>query len=148
MNSRQCIGFVNAYVFGWLPGNLREYGAADANLPTWKGAGKAAFATAGDLSQRLFAHEMAHLMGVAAYDTSDCPSGDALKDWTYSDATIQEYGLDGNGSRVVVVSPSAVEEAGRNIRLHVHIAADPEKENVWTSPWTYGHIFTETLGVD
>ena len=130
------------YIYGWLP--ERAYGGRSD--PAWwlGGAGKAAFGddcpSVGDRcpleGEGIFAHEIAHLMG--RRHTKDLDPG---SDWPYTTATIQEYGLDVVSSPVVVKNPDSTYDymSGRGSLA---------EGNVWTSSWTYEHIYSETLKLE
>ena len=134
---------VNAYVYGWLPEGT--FGGGISN-PTWYGgAGKAAF---GDdhpgEGPRIFAHEVAHLMGRRHTNTGECGDVDPATDWPYATARIQDYGLDGYGFGWLVSSSSAVKNPD-NTYDYMSYCGSLADGNVWTSPWTYEHIYSETL---
>ena len=134
---------VNAYIFGWLPEGTFGGGISD---PAWYGgAGKAAFAddhpTEG---QRIFTHEIAHLMGRRHTNTGECGDVDPDTDWPYATARIQDYGLDGYGFGWLLSSPSAVKNPD-NTYDYMSYCGSLISDTVWTSPWTYERIYLETL---
>jgi hypothetical protein len=69
--------------------------------------------------------------GVRGY----CGSQDPGDGWPYPNATIQEYGFDGG---LVLKNPASTYD-------YMSYCGDLASNNVWTSPWTYNHIFSETL---
>ena len=131
------------YVYGWLPEGTFGGGISD---PTWYGgAGKAAFGD--DYSTegpRIFAHEIAHLMGRRHTNTGECGDVDPDTDWPYATARIQDYGLDGYGFGWLVSSSSAVKNPN-NTYDYMSYCGSLANGNVWTSSWTYEHIYSETL---
>lgn len=138
---------VNAYVYGWLPSDTFGGGISD---PTWfGGVGQAAF---GDdhptEGRRIFAHELAHLMGRRHTNSPDpcMPAGarDPASDWPYSDARIQEHGLDGYGFGWLISSSGAVINPDSNYD-YMSYCGSLSEGNVWTSPWTYEQLYTEEL---
>jgi len=161
---------VNAYVYGWLPAGTFGGGISD---PTWAGgAGKAAFGDenvpAKDTGERIFAHEIAHLLGrrhtntVANINDPNCrtnPEGntpyeiaivDPQSDWILDDGSpggppfpnskIQTWGLDGYGFGWLVSSSSAIKNPN-NTYDYMSYCGRLSNNNVWTSPWTYERIF-------
>ncbi len=89
------------YIFGWLSATI-DIGALGSSDPTWAhGDGKAAFAVDDRVDgSRLFAHEMAHLMGrrhTRAVSGPACGNLDPASDWPYETALIQEWGVDSVG---------------------------------------------------
>jgi hypothetical protein len=136
---------VNAYVYGWLPAGTYGGGISD---PTWNGgAGKAAF---GDdhpsEGQRIFAHEIGHLLGRRHTNSSSChPENiDPQSDWPYPDSLIQEYGLDTYGFGWLVSSSSAIVNPADTYD-YMSYCGSLANGDVWTSPWTYQHIYDEAL---
>jgi len=138
---------VNAYVYGWLPEGTYNGGISD---PTWNGgAGKAAF---GDdhpsEGRRIFAHEIGHLLGRRHTNSVSCKSNniDPRTDWPWvsSDSLIHEWGLDGYSFGWLVSSPSALKNPASTYD-YMSYCGSLNDGNVWTSSWTYSHIFSETL---
>jgi hypothetical protein len=138
---------VNAYVYGWLPEGTYNGGISD---PTWNGgAGKAAF---GDdhpsEGRRIFAHEIGHLLGRRHTNSVSCQSNriDPRTDWPWvsSDSLIHEWGLDGYSFGWLVSSPSALKNPASTYD-YMSYCGSLNDGNVWTSSWTYSHIFSETL---
>ena len=136
---------VNAYVYGWLPAGTYGGGISD---PTWGGGvGKAAF---GDdhpsEGQRVFAHEVGHLLGRRHTNSSSCqPENiDPQSDWPYADSLIQEYGLDTYGFGWLVSSSSAIVTPADTYD-YMSYCGSLANGDVWTSPWTYQHIYDEAL---
>jgi hypothetical protein len=164
------------YIYGWLPeGTLGDGGMAD---PKWdKGAGKAAFGENDPTEgRRIFAHEIAHLMGRRHTNTQDnlnrprdCALNDSWRcfgnpdcrayvdpdsDWVredslpgpppFPDSTIQDYGLDGYGSYWLDSLSFAVKDPDDTYD-YMSYCGTLAGDNVWTSPWTYEHIYSETL---
>ncbi len=133
------------YVFGWLPSNA--YGGGQS-YPIWlQGSGVSAF---GDdhptEGQRIFAHEIAHLMGQRHTDSPDsCMSNlDPLSQWPYQTAMIQEPGIDiyvpGWSTSFPNLDPDKTYD-------YMSYCGSLSEGNIWTSPWTYRHIYSETLKV-
>ena len=138
---------VNAYVYGWLPEGTFGGGISD---PTWYGgAGKAAFGDdhSGE-GPRIFAHEIVHLMGRRHTNSSSCHPDkiDPQTDWPWveTNSLIQDYGLDGYGFGWLVSSSSAVKNPA-NTYDYMSYCGSLADDNVWTSSWTYEHIYSETL---
>jgi hypothetical protein len=153
------------FAFGWLPEGSFGGGISD---PTWHdgGAGKAAFADAHHSEwQRYFAHEIGHLMDQHHTNTvdnlkrdEDCPKNECLwcvsdtcrayvddeSLWPYDDATIQEFGLDGYDFGWLVSSPNAVKDPSDTYD-YMSYCGRIISNTVWTSPWIYGRIYSETL---
>ena len=155
------------YVFGWLPAGA--FGRARSD-PTWAGgAGVAALgddypSENADENQLVFAHEIGHLLvrhhtnTLANLGDPNCrliaeaetdlgrAAVDEDSDWVkedgrpgpppFPDAKIQDYGLD--VSRRVLEVPE-------NVYDYMSYCGWPANGNVWTSPWTYQHIYSETL---
>jgi photosystem II stability/assembly factor-like uncharacterized protein len=135
---------VNAYVYGWLP--EEAYGGGLSN-PTWAGgAGIAAFGDDDPMEgQRIFAHEIAHLMGRRHTNTEEChPNIDPSSDWPYANSRIQAFGIDGYGFGWLVSSPSSIKDP-MNTYDYMSYCGSLADGTVWTSPWTYERIFAETL---
>jgi alpha-tubulin suppressor-like RCC1 family protein len=140
------------YIFGWLPeGTLRAQGGGFANP----------YATAiGDdhptEGQRIFAHEVAHMLGrphtkaVLDPGPDNCgnPSPNLWSDWPdeYKDAMIQDYGLYGYGFGWLISSPEVVINP-IDTYDYMSYCGKLSNGNVWTSPWTYEHIYSETLTI-
>ena len=137
---------VNASVFGWLPEGT--YGGGDSD-PAWypvNGAGTAAF---GDdhptEGQRIFAHEIAHLLGRRHTNTGECGDKDPYTDWPYATARIQDWGLDGYGLGWLVQSPGGLRNPAATWD-YMSYCGSIVSGTVWTSPWTYQSIYSEALG--
>jgi len=157
------------YVFGWLP---RYSYFRGASYPRWYGAkyGVAAFADDfADLqfTRQTFAHEIGHLMGrrhtntLANLDDRNCqlnPQGETSQkrasvdpdsDWVkedgrpgpppFLDSKIQDYGVD-----IISESSYTLKRPDENYD-YMSYCGSLAQGNVWTSPWTYSHIFSETL---
>jgi hypothetical protein len=158
---------VGDYVYGWLP--EWTYGGGRADPEWYGGAGRAAFGDDNPTEgRRIFAHEIAHLMGRRHTNTQDnvnhpedcvlqdpgeCNGDpdciavvDTDSDWVredglpgpppFPDSRIQDYGLDGSDWQVK--EPDETYD-------YMSYCGDLSFGNVWTSPWTYEHIYSETL---
>lgn len=155
------------YVFGWLPQNSYYRGIS---FPKWSGSkyGVAAFADDFldiEFSRQTFAHEIGHLMGrrhtntVANVNDTNCQlvegssdqeraAVDPESDWVrddglpgpppFLDSKIQDYGVDISGSGISLKRPNTTYD-------YMSYCGSLAQGNVWTSPWTYSHIFSETL---
>jgi len=153
----QLAGNRATYVFGWLPdgahvgGNSRIY--EDKNTKRTL-RGDVAFGDDDpDEGQLIFAHEVAHLLkrphtkaGTSGSCENETP--DRWSDWPewYGNAKIQEWGLDGYGFGWLVSSPSAVKNPNDNYDYTSYCwGKEFANRPAWTSPWTYEHIYSETL---
>jgi hypothetical protein len=135
----------NAYVYGWLPDGTLDGGISD---PTWYGgAGKAAI---GDdhptEGSRVFAHEIAHLLGRRHTNSSSCSPDliDPNSDWPYDNSLIQDYGLNGRVLSWWVSSSSAVKNPTTTYD-YMSYCGWLDDDNVWTSDWTYTHLYWEMV---
>ena len=165
---------VNAFVFGWLP--EKTLGGGSSN-PTWdNGAGKAAIGDDDPtLGARIFAHEIGHLLGrrhtntVANIDDPNCVKNsdpknifypgsqdewkalvDLGSDWLtqvhYDTPRIDEYGLNGFGFGWIIQLPSSIPAPSNTYDYMSYCYAD-NNNGIWTSAWTYQHIFSDKLQV-
>ncbi len=140
------------YVFGWLPPDSIYGGIA---YPKWFGStyGVAAFGDAssfilpflgisGDV-WKVFAHEIGHLMGRRHTNSISCsPEAiDPQTDWPWKDSNslIQDYGVE-----IMLRGPFTLKRPNENYDYMSYCGSVPDG-NVWTSPWTYTHIFSEAL---
>ncbi len=133
------------YIFGWLPygayrGGLSRISLASSNGPSL--GGQVAFgeddATEGP---RFFAHEIGHLLRRPEIDKSCGTPYEGYRDWPYDpDRHIREYGVDISDGSIALKRPNE----NYDYMTYCGSLADG---NVWTSPWTYSHIFSETLRV-
>jgi len=64
----------------------------------------------------------------------------------YADSRIQDYGIDGYGFGWLVSSSSAVKNPAGSYDYMSYCGGLGE-DNVWTSPWTYEHLYSEALQV-
>jgi Tol biopolymer transport system component len=136
-----------SYIVGWLPRNLMG-GQSTAPIGVPGGSALIDIGNAPLVErERVLAHEVAHLMGrggINTQDTQTCGGGEPSTDWPYSNARIQDYGLDGygrgwlNSSADVVKSPAVISD-------YMSYCGTVVGGTVWTSPWTYEHIYAETL---
>ncbi len=157
------------YVFGWLPSGLLSGGGGRADVAWAGGAGKAALAYDYPNSRavaRVFTHETGHLLGrhhtntVANLGDTNCQKNSNPKppdypgtdsewkafvdvlpsnDWYtqgFPNSTIQDYGVD--LSRSNLVRPDSNYD-------YMSYCYNGNFDDVWTSPWTYSHIYSETL---
>lgn len=143
------------YVFGWLPNAAYDGGWAQINIVKETGQNLGGSVAFGDddptHGQRIFAHEIAHLLKrphTRAGERGSCsdPTPDEWSDWPqqYPDAKIQEWGVDGHGFGWLVSSSSALKNPNET---YDYMSYCWYKYGVpaWTSPWTYEHIYSETL---
>ena len=138
----------STYVFGWLPegayrgGLARVYADKDGSFL----GGQVAFGDdhLGD-GQRIFAHEVAHLLGrphtKAGSQYCGNPSPAIWSDWpsSYPDAKIQTWGID-------IVSGLKDPKSTYDYMSYCW-GESYGGYSAWTSPWTYNHIYSETLGI-
>ncbi|MBI1879188.1 MAG: hypothetical protein HYR94_13375 [Chloroflexi bacterium] len=129
------------FVFGWLPDEAVGGGNSDPDWPEKKGSGVAAH---GDddpvIGQRIFAHEIGHLLGgrhtkAGAPGSCGNPTPLAWSDWPYDDATIQKWGLDIS----LAPSPDALKKSYEYTDYMSYCW--PSYMPPWTSPHTYKKIY-------
>ena len=155
------------HVFGWLPDDPMV-GTGGISYPSWyeNHPGYAALAyddTTLKNVQRVFAHEVGHLLGrrhtntIANLTDGNCQTGnegtdqkrayvDPESDWVkpdsdptqpppFPDSKIQQYGLDGSTVKRPVTTYD-----------YMSYCHNSDASNVWTSPWTYRRIYEQSLG--
>jgi len=152
------------YIFGWLPMDTYSGGTSDREF-------RAAF---GDdhltRGKRFFAHEIGHLMNRKHTNTTDnlkypeecilnnraVPEGyegtpeqwrasvDLSTDWKFPNSKIQDFGLLDFSLGWPISASSALLQPDTTFDYMSYCGTLVEG-NVWTSPWTYEHIFSETL---
>jgi hypothetical protein len=126
-------------VYGWLPESSYDGGAAACeNRNCFTVAFGDDHPTKGP---RVFAHEFAHLLGrphtkAGPPGSLGNPTPEDWSDWPYLDAKIQIHGLD---LREDVKTPDKTYD-------YMSYFGDLGNGNVWTSPWTFNHLYSETLG--
>jgi len=139
------------------------------------GAGKAAFGLDNPTNgAETFAHEIGHLLGrrhtntvwnindvnCASRQSNDQKSDvwrayvDIKSDWYREDglpgpppfpnSNIQEFGLDASGFGWLISSNTPVKNPSDTYDF-MSYCGELSENNVWTSPWTYNHIFSELL---
>jgi hypothetical protein len=145
------------YVFGWLPDGAFGGGSSDPNWPGRAGGGVAAFGDDNSvLGQRIFAHEIGHLLGrrhtlIRGLNQETCENPDwgllqnhpesiAYYDWPYPTAKIQEWGLDSYGFSWINPFPGIDPDTTYDYMSYCWFDG-----SAWTSPHTFRHIYTETL---
>ncbi len=123
------------YIFGWLPQGAIPGGDSD---PTWnQGIGVAAIGHDEPDGPRIFAHEIAHLMGRRHTNSVSCIPEiiDLLTDWPYTqtNSLIQDWGLD-----LLPKNPNTTYD-------YMSYCGSIANGDVWTSSWTYSHLYSQTL---
>jgi hypothetical protein len=150
---------MNVYIFGWLPHGT----VCNEKICGGLGIGRAAFGDDDPVDgRRLFAHEIGHLLGrqhtntIANLSDPNCwtktnpPEAfvDSNSDWLtkghFTTSKIQDYGLEGDGFGWLVSSASALKDPTTVYDYMSYCGTIPSGK-VWTSPWTYTHLFSEML---
>ena len=129
------------YVFGWLPDGAYGGGLSRVNLDSDGRVlgGQVAFGDDDNEGPRIFAHEMGHLMRRPEIDKSCGVPYEGYRDWPYDpDRHIQEYGVDVSDGSFTLKRPNENYD-------YMTYCGSLANGTVWTSPWTYTHIFSETL---
>jgi hypothetical protein len=139
---------MSTYVFGWLPDAGYSGGSAKVNMEEGTGrflGGQVAFGD-DDPSHgpRIFAHEVAHLLKrphTKAGQAEECgnPSPKLWSDWPDPNSSrIQTWGID--------LTTFQLKDPG-GTHDYTSYCWYWNNEPAWTSPWTYEHIYSETLRI-
>jgi hypothetical protein len=148
----------DSFVFGWVPTYTQSYLGVGGEA---KQGSKVAFGAAGLVeAPAIFVHETGHLLGRQHTNTqaglsdpncsSDPRSIDPKSDWiltgTFTTPKIQDYGVDGYGFGWLLSSNDAVKDPAI-VYDYMSYCGAHKPSNLWTSPWTYRQIFSQTLGI-
>jgi hypothetical protein len=134
----------NAYVFGWLPEETLDGGIS---RPRWVGGEVAIGDDHTTEGQRIFAHEIAHVLGRRHTNTDSCHPEviDPKSQWPYDDSLIQDYGLEGNSFGWLVSSSSVVKDPTTTYD-YMSYCGRLDEGTSWTSGWTYKRLYSEFFG--
>lgn len=133
------------YVYGWLPDGAKGGGLARV-LVDGDGCnlgGRVAFGDDSSDGPRLLAHEVGHLLGRPEIDKLRCgiPTG-RCTDWPYGDDRhINDYGVEISQGEFVL-------KKSQDTYDYMTYCGSMPAKNVWTSAWTYQHLYSETLKVE
>lgn len=126
------------YAFGWLSEEIYSGGLSGGTITNSSfGSDNSSYFS------QIFAHEVGHLFGHKGVKTYDCPqSKDTGEDWPYTNAKIQEFGLDGNSFGFLMTSDAAIKNPETTFD-YMSYCGDLANGSIWTSPYTYKIIFSE-----
>jgi hypothetical protein len=147
------------YLIAWLPNEaLYDYTQCGYDESCGSSFLHAGFCVYNKEATRCFAHEVAHLMGryhtkpklFPDFENCENPTPKRYSDWPYEDASIQEVGVElvsiGDLPGLIKV-PWRVSGSVISTMTYDYMSycGSVISGTVWTSPWTYSQIFSETL---